>query len=45
MIIDKIRNILEKLKKFWIFNVNFNEFIRNFYVSLIFDELYRVVLY
>ena len=35
LIIDnnKIRNILEKLRKFWIFNVNVNEFIKIFDVS------------
>ena len=30
--------MFEELRKFWIFNTNFNKFIRIFYASSIFNE-------
>ena len=27
---DKIKNIFENMRKFWLFNLNFNSFIRSF---------------
>ena len=43
LIKENIRNIFKKLRNFLIFNVNFNEFIRIFFVSSIFYDLYTAV--